>query len=46
MRDLNKSSYAEHRTKRHRLERIVDSDERESVTMSREWQGASARGQQ
>jgi len=28
-RDSNKCSYAEHRTKRHRLERVVDSDDRE-----------------
>ena len=42
--DPRESPYAEHRTKRHWLGHVVDGDDRETATTSREGQGASAQG--
>jgi len=43
--DLGESSSTERCTGQHWLEHVVDSNDRRTATTSREWQGASARGQ-
>jgi len=40
--DPRESSYTECCTGQHRIERVVDSDDRKTATTSRKWQGARA----